>query len=297
MIDVVNVSKTYGEVQAVADASFHAPAGAVTAFVGRNGAGKSTVLRMIAGLTRPDRGHVLVDGAPFERSEHPGRTLGTHLDATALPPRLTAASFLAWVCDTQGASRSRVVPALEAVGLREAGARRIGGFSLGMRQRLGIAQACILEPQVMVFDEPVNGLDPDGIHWFRSFIAEQARNGKTVLLSSHNMAELAMSADRVVVIDRGRILADQTLEELLRTRTGETVYIESPDVHAVIGLFTQRGWTASPHDQGAIVTGATTLEVGRAAFADGVGLTHLSRTTASLEETFFTLVQDGEGRR
>lgn len=296
MIDIVRVSKSYGTTVAVADVSFTVPAGAVTGFVGPNGAGKSTVLRMIAGLAKPDSGEVLVDGVPFASSQRPATTIGIFLSAEAIPPRVSARGFLEYMCDTQGLDRSRVGETLTMVGLAHVGEARVQSFSLGMRQRLGIGAAAIGRPAILVLDEPINGLDPDGIHWLRTFLSSAADAGATVLLSSHHMSELSMVADRVVMLNSGTVVAEGTLDEFVSNEESESVYVESPDLSLVRSALTREGISSEVFKNGLRVHTASALDVGRIAFASGAGASHLATLPRSLEETYFEHLSTTSGR-
>ncbi|OMH32260.1 ABC transporter ATP-binding protein [Tersicoccus sp. Bi-70] len=298
MIEVRGVSKSFGTRAAVTDVSFTAPAGAVTGFVGPNGAGKTTVLRMVTGLARPDAGRVMIDGGEPGSASHPGLLMGVFLSAEWIPPQVSALGFLEYVCDTQAVTRARARGALTLSGLDHVGSAPVRTFSLGMRQRLGIAAATVCHPRILVLDEPVNGLDPDGIQWFRSFIAQMARDGATVLLSSHHMSELSMVADRVVMLREGRVAAQGTLDEFVSTgATVSSVYLESPDLPRVLDQLRQRGVEHRPDGAGVLVQGLAATEVGRIAFACGAGLSHLAAVSRSLEETYFDLLTEPEGER
>ena len=226
MIVLDHVTKRFGDTLAVDDLSFSVQPGRVTGFVGPNGAGKSTTLRIILGLDRPDRGAATIDGAPYSTLEHPLRMVGALLDAANVHPGLRACDHLRWLARSNDLPERRVDETLELVGLTPAKRRRVGGYSLGMRQRLGIAAALLGDPPLLLFDEPVNGLDPEGIHWIRAFMRRCAAEGRTVLVSSHLMGELEDTADHLLVIANGRLLADAPLGELTRGRRLEDVYFE-----------------------------------------------------------------------
>lgn len=295
MIEVEHLSRSYGSTQALHDVSFVAPAGKVTGFVGPNGAGKSTVMRIAAGLCRPDSGSVRINGASFPRSSRPASAMGVFLSAEWIAPSATARGVLEYACDSQGLPSARARQALDLVGLSDVGGARVGTFSLGMRQRLGIAAATLGRPGVLLLDEPVNGLDPDGIRWFRTFLQSQAEAGATVLLSSHHMAELALTADQVVMIDRGRIVAQGPLGDLV-AETAPSVYATSPDVDAVCQALGAAGYQVERSGEGFTVLDADPLEIGRIAFAIGVGLTHLEQGSQSLEEMYFDRISSGVGK-
>ena len=230
MITATSLTKRYGRVTAVSDVTFTCEPGTVTGFLGRNGAGKSTTLRMITGLTRTDSGHAAIAGRPFAELANPARTVGTLLDAAAFHNGRTGRETLRIACTVAGVPRSRAEELLVSVGLAADAGRKVGGYSLGMRQRLGLAHALVGEPSVLILDEPANGLDPEGIAWIRELLRDFARHGGTVLLSSHLLAEVQATADRLVIIDHGRVIASgtqrsllagsgQTLEELFLTLT------------------------------------------------------------------------------
>jgi ABC-2 type transport system ATP-binding protein len=215
MIEVEGLTKHYGTTRAVDALSFTVRPGRVTGFVGPNGAGKSTTMRLILGLDAPDAGHALVGGRPCATLEHPLRTVGSLLDAGAVHPGLRARDHLLWQARSNGLPDERVPEVLALVGLESVARRRVGGFSLGMRQRLGIAGALLGDPPLLLFDEPVNGLDPEGIRWIRGLMRSLAAEGRTVLVSSHLMSELEDTADHLVVIGRGRLIADTSMRDLL----------------------------------------------------------------------------------
>jgi ABC-2 type transport system ATP-binding protein len=215
MISVTSLTKRYGRVDAVDGVTFTCQPGTVTGFLGRNGAGKSTTLRMIAGLTRPDAGRATIAGKPFAQLANPARTVGTLLDAAAFHDGRSAREALRIACTVTGVPKTRAEELLDAVGLTADAGRRVGGYSLGMRQRLGLAHALVGEPAALILDEPANGLDPEGIAWIRSLLRAFAGRGGTVLLSSHLLAEVHAVADHLVIIDRGRVVASGTQDSLL----------------------------------------------------------------------------------
>jgi ABC-2 type transport system ATP-binding protein len=226
MIEVERLTKRYGETVAVDDLSFTVEPGRVTGFIGPNGAGKSTTMRLILGLDAPDAGRATVAGRPYATLHQPLREVGSLLDAGDVHPGLRARDHLLWQARSNGLPDSRAGEVLTLVGLEGVARRRVGGFSLGMRQRLGIASALLGDPPILLFDEPVNGLDPEGIRWIRGFLHSLAAEGRTVLVSSHLMRELEDTADHLLVIGRGRLLADAPLRELMGDRRLEDVYME-----------------------------------------------------------------------
>jgi ABC-2 type transport system ATP-binding protein len=291
MITLEGVTKTYGKFTAVDDVSFTAKAGCVTGFLGPNGAGKSTSMRVMVGLTPADRGTATIGGLRYDEIPNPGRHVGVLLDASAQHAGRTGREVLALTAMTMGLSADRVEAMLELVGLTAAEAkRRVRNYSLGMRQRLGIANALIGEPSVLILDEPANGLDPAGIHWMRSLLRGFAERGGTVLLSSHLLHEVEMIADEMVLIGRGRIVAQGTKAELLQTR-GTRVRGEDPA--ALAAALERAGIAAVPGGDGSLRSDVEPFEVGRAAAAAGVVLTELRPAEgAGLEELFLQLTAD-----
>jgi ABC-2 type transport system ATP-binding protein len=291
MITVKNLSKRYGAYTAVDSVSFQAEPGMVTGFLGPNGAGKSTAMRMVTGLTPPTSGDATVLGVPYASLPNPGRHVGVLLDASAQHVGRTGREALGLSAMTMGLPRSRVDEMLELVGLSGAeGRRRIGNYSLGMRQRLGIANALLGDPQVLILDEPANGLDPAGIHWMRGLLKAFAERGGTVLLSSHLLHEIEVIADRLVVIGRGRIVADGTKAELLDV-TG--TYVRGSDPSALRAALRDAAIDHTPGTDGGFSVAADAEQVGVAAAAAGVVLTELRPAgSAGLEEMFLHLTAD-----
>ncbi|MFP3961969.1 ATP-binding cassette domain-containing protein [Actinomadura fulvescens] len=289
MISVASLTKRYREVAAVEDVSFRCEPGTVTGFLGPNGAGKSTTMRMICGLTPPTSGSATVQGVPYRRISNPGRHVGVLLDAAAQHSGRTGRETLVLTAQVLGVDTARVGAMLDRVGLPpKAAKRRVGAYSLGMRQRLGIAQALLGDPTVLILDEPANGLDPEGIHWMRSMLRDFADRGGTVLLSSHLLLEVEAVADRFVVIAGGRIAAQGTKGELLTKPTG--VVVRALDGAALRAALARDGLPARPDGQGAFVVDASAEAVGRAAAATGAVLLELRQAGGSgLEELFLSL--------
>jgi ABC-2 type transport system ATP-binding protein len=288
MIAVEHLSKRYGRQLAVDDISFHCEPGTVTGFLGPNGAGKSTTLRMICGLTNPNAGTATVLDAGYRSLPNPGREVGVLLDASAQHSGRTGREVLTLAAMMLGVPRTRVDEQLELVGLSRAAARkRVGGYSLGMRQRLGIAQALLGDPRVLVLDEPANGLDPEGIAWMRRLLRDFADRAGTVLLSSHLLREVEAIADHLVVIDKGRIIAQGAKSELLAA-TG--VIVRGTDPVALHEALAGAGLIATPGSDGALLVEAEAEAVGRAAAEAGVVLLELRPAdTGGLEELFLSL--------
>jgi ABC-2 type transport system ATP-binding protein len=291
MITLENVSKKYGQFTAVDDISFVARSGKITGFLGPNGAGKSTSMRIMVGLTPQDRGQALIGGHRFSDIPNPSRHVGVLLDASAQHPGRTGREVLRLTAETMGMGKARVEEMLTLVGLSGTEAkRRVGNYSLGMRQRLGIANALLGEPSVLILDEPVNGLDPAGIHWMRGLLRNFAGRGGTVLLSSHLLHEVEMIADEMVLIGRGKIVAQGTRAELLHTRG---TYVKPEDPVALQRALAAANLSATPSGDGGFRSESEPIEVGRAAAAAGVVLAELKRAEgAGLEEMFLQLTSD-----
>lgn len=293
MIEAVGLVKRYRNVTAVDGLTFSVPAGSVTGFLGPNGSGKSTTMRMILGLDAPDAGSVTVNGRPYARYRRPLREIGALLDAKAVAPGRSAYQHLRWLALSNGIPRSRVDEVLRHVGLGSAAGKQVGGFSLGMAQRLGIAAALLGDPPVLMFDEPVNGLDPEGVAWIRSTLKSLAAQGRTVFLSSHLMSEMALTADRLVIIGRGRLIAETSVAEFLAAGADNYTRVRSPHSDALAVLLAERGATVEREPDGALrVTGATADEIGEAARVRGLGLLELSPQQMSLEHRYMELTRD-----
>lgn len=290
MIRVKNLNKSFGTSKVLHDVSFTALPGRITGFVGPNGAGKSTVLKSIAGLVHPDSGDVHVNGISFRQAKRPGRTMGLFLSAEWLPEQATALGVMNYVCQVQGLPTFWGSKTLRRVGLADAANRRVHTFSLGMRQRLGIAAATVGRPNVLVMDEPINGLDPDGIAWIRSFLKTEASNGATVLLSSHHMAELAETAHDIVMIGDGRILDQGNIKDFMSEREEYVYFLESPEPEILSQAMLQRGISISRERDGFLVHHSDPTEIAAIAVGSGAGISHLSRATRSLEETYFQVL-------
>jgi ABC-2 type transport system ATP-binding protein len=287
MITVSGLTKKYGDRTVVDDVSFSLEPGTVTGFLGPNGAGKTTTMRMITGLVPASAGSALVDGRPYAALPNPGAVMGTLLDAGAVHPGRTGRMHLRLLADMIGVPAVRVDEVLEQVGLTSAARRRIGGYSLGMRQRLGIAGALLADPQVLMFDEPANGLDPEGIRWMRGLLRGHAARGGTVLLSSHLLGEVEHTVDRLLVIGAGRIVADGPVASLLGS---DGVSVRSTEPAALASDLTTRGFSVSPGEDGAlIVSGVTPTDVGVIAATGGHVLTELRPLQRGLEDVFFSL--------
>lgn len=286
MISIERLTKRYGRTLAVDDVSFACAPGTVTGFLGPNGAGKSTTLRVLAGLTRATSGRATVGGTAFRELRNPGRVVGTVLDATAHHPGRTGRETLMLAAIATGVPTSRVGEMLDRVGLHAAAGRRVGDYSLGMRQRLGIAQALIGDPHVLVLDEPANGLDPEGIRWMRGLLRGFADAGGTVLLSSHLLAEVQATVDRLVVVAGGRVVTDGGLDEVLRPPSG--VLVRGLDHGALVAALVAGGLRVTPHGDLARVE-ADAEQVGRVALAAGQAVLELRADDTRLEELFLDL--------
>jgi ABC-2 type transport system ATP-binding protein len=289
------LTKQFGRVRAVDDLAFTVRPGAVTGFLGPNGAGKTTTLRMLLGLTRPTAGRALVGDRPYTSYQQPGRVVGAALEASSFHPGRTGLGHLEVFAPQVGVSKQRCRQVLEAVGLDHAAKQRVGKYSLGMRQRLGLATALLADPPVIVLDEPTNGLDPEGIVWIRRLLRQFAAEGRTVLVSSHLLREVEASVDDVVVIAQGRLRHASTLAEL-RTRATPAAFVAAPRPDQVSALASARGWTVASEDGGLLVDGASAAEVGAAAHAAGIELHELVRRDVDLEALFFELTRAEEAR-
>jgi ABC-2 type transport system ATP-binding protein len=293
MIEARGLTKRYGDKVAVDDLSFRVRPGVVTGFLGPNGAGKSTTMRMILGLDAPTSGSVTVNGKPYREHTAPLREVGALLEARSVHPGRRAYHHLLALAQTSGIGRSRVDEVIDAVGLREVARRRAGGFSLGMGQRLGIAVALLGDPHTVILDEPINGLDTEGIRWIRSLLRGLAAQGKTVFVSSHLMNEMALTAQHLIVIGRGRLIADTGVKEFIAGAEGDTVRVRSTDPDALAALLRPRAAEVSRDRDGALtVSGLSTDQVGRAAGAAGITLLELTERRASLEEAFIDMTSD-----
>ena len=293
MIEVSDITKRYGEAVAVDSLSFAVPSGHVTGFLGPNGAGKSTTLRVILGLDRPDRGEATVDGRRFSTLIRPLHEVGALLDATAVHPGRSANAHLHSLARANGIDGGRVSDLLEQVGLEKVAKRRVGGYSLGMKQRLGIAAALLGDPAVLLFDEPVNGLDPEGVRWLRELLQSLAAEGRTVLVSSHLLSEMAQTADRLVVIGRGRLIADTTTSEFIASGSAARIVVRSPYAGELARVLIEDGAKVEALDGGGLgVAGLPIDRVGHLAAAAGLELHELRADHASLEEAFMQLTAD-----
>jgi ABC-2 type transport system ATP-binding protein len=293
MIEVENLSKRYGDKLAVDRLSFSVPAGTVTGFLGPNGAGKSTTMRMIAALDEPTTGRVLVNGKDYRAAAAPMAELGILLEAKAVHTGRSARNHLLALAQTNGVPRRRVSELIEMVGLADVAAKRVGGFSLGMGQRLGIASALLGDPRVVILDEPVNGLDPEGVLWVRNLLKALAADGHTVFVSSHLMSEMALTATRLVVIGRGRLIADTTVEEFVSRAGGMSVTVRTPEVAQLRHLLLGPDITVTSDASDVLqVRGLTAEQIGRAAWQARLPVFELTTQRASLEEAFMQLTDD-----
>jgi ABC-2 type transport system ATP-binding protein len=287
------LTKRYGGTVAVDDLSFTAEPGKITGFLGPNGAGKSTTMRMLVGLTAPTSGTITIGGRHIADLNDPARTIGALLDARAVHPHRTAFAHLLGFAQAARLDRHRVHEVLELVGLKDAADRRAGEFSLGMNQRLGIATALLGDPGVLVLDEPLNGLDPEGIRWIRTLMRDLALQGRTILFSSHLMSEMELTADNLIVVGQGRLIAEASLDEFVRANTTQAVTVRAQTPARLARALGEAGvaFTTQP-DASFLVTGTDPGTVGRIAAADGVALDELGRVRESLEDVFLRLTHD-----
>ena len=292
-VEVAGVRKRFGRAQALDGMTFTVEPGRVTGFVGPNGAGKSTTMRVILGLDAPDEGHALVGGRPYRSLLHPMRSLGSLLDAAALQPSRSARHHLLWLACSQGLSASRVSEVIEQAGLQDVARRKAGGFSLGMRQRLGIAAAMLGDPAILMLDEPFNGLDPEGIIWMRGFLRALASQGRAILVSSHLMSELEDTADHLVVVGRGKVVADTSVADLIAAASGDRVKLRTTALLEAMAALESAGAavTVSGHDV-LTISGLPAQRVVALLGADGVTFSEVSAHRASLEQAYLDITQD-----
>ena len=292
MITIDSLSKKYGGHTVVDDISFTARPGRVTGFLGPNGAGKSTTMRMILGLDRPTSGSVTVNGHRYADSPAPLREVGALLEARALHPGRSARDHLRWLAVSNAIPASRVDEVLELVGLEAVAGQRVAKFSLGMGQRLGIAVALLGDPPVVVLDEPVNGLDPEGIRWVRTLARQLAAEGRTVFVSSHLMSEMALTADHLIVVGRGKVLADCSMTEFIADHAASFVRVRSPQRGEVADLLRRQGLDVAVHDEELRVQGLDAAAIGELIGKSGLFLHELTLVRSSLEDAFMTLTAD-----
>ncbi len=294
MIEVRGLTKRFGDTLAVDNLSFSVRPGQVTGFLGPNGAGKSTTMRMILGLDKPTSGVALINGKPYAELDHPLRHVGALLDAKWVHPNRSARAHLRWMAASNDIPESRVDEVLRLVGLTEVAGKRAGGFSLGMSQRLGLAGALLGDPKILLFDEPVNGLDPEGIHWIRRFMQTLAAEGRTVLVSSHLLSEMEQTAEHLVVIGQGKLLQDTSTRDFIERSSEATVRVRSPQLDALRSLLTSKGMTvredgAQDGVRALLVVGSLSDDIGRLAAENGITLFELAPRRASLEESFIQM--------
>ena len=293
MIEAVGLTKRYANKVAVDDLSFVVQPGTVTGFLGPNGAGKSTTFRCILGLDRPTAGTVTVNGRSYRDIPAPLHEVGALLEARSVHPGRSARNHLRMLAATHGISSSRADEVLEMVGIDDVADKRVGGFSLGMGQRLGVAVALLGDPQVLLLDEPVNGLDPEGIRWIRKLLRDLAAEGRTIFVSSHLMSEMAQTAEHVIVIGRGKLIADASIEQIVSAASGARVRVRTPRRDELSAALAAQGLTVTAVDtDGLDVAGATAAVIGDLAFAHGIVLHELTTQEATLEEAYMQLTAE-----
>jgi ABC-2 type transport system ATP-binding protein len=293
MIEVENLSKRYGEKLAVDGLDFVVQPGIVTGFLGPNGAGKSTTMRLIAGLDEPTAGRARVNGSDYRSAAAPMAELGLLLEAKAMHTGRSARNHLLALAQTNGISRRRVDEVIDMVGLRDVAGKRVGGFSLGMGQRLGVASALLGDPKVVVLDEPVNGLDPEGVLWIRNLLKGLAAEGRTVFVSSHLMSEMAQTATRLIVVGRGRLIADTTVEEFVARAAGNHVTVRTPEAARLRDLLLGPDVTVTSEQPDVLsVQGLTAAQIGTVAWQAHLPVYELTLQQASLEQAFMQLTED-----
>jgi ABC-2 type transport system ATP-binding protein len=293
VIEARELTKNYGEKRAVDGLSFTVRPGVVTGFLGPNGSGKSTTMRLILGLDAPTRGDVTVNGRHYRDHAAPLHEVGALLEARSVHTGRSAYHHLLGLAQTHGIPKSRVSELIDLVGLHEVARKRSGQFSLGMGQRLGIAQALLGDPKTVMLDEPVNGLDPEGIHWVRNLLKGLADEGRTVFVSSHLMSEMALTADHLIVIGRGKLIADTSADEFVARASQKVVVVRSPELERLREALLGPDVTFAAAERGALeVHGLTAEQVGEAAASAGIALHELTPQQASLEEAFMNLTSD-----
>ena len=291
-IEIHELTKRFGDVTAVDRLSFELAPGSITGFLGPNGAGKTTTLRMLLGLVAPTSGSATFDGQRYVDLDAPSRRVGAVLEASSFHPGRRAVDHLRVLASAVGLPAHRVDDALGQVGLTEHAGRRVGGFSLGMRQRLGLAAALLGEPDVLVLDEPANGLDPEGVHWLRAFLRGQSSQGRTVLVSSHLLAEVAQTVDHVVILDHGRLVMNAPLSEITALQSPDIV-VRTPDAVTFREQLERRGIAAAITDTGVVTaSGASAIRVGRVISDNAVEVYEMRPVTSSLEDVFLSLIND-----
>ena len=296
-IQACNLTKTYGNKTVVNDLSFTVTPGQVTGFLGPNGAGKSTTMRLILGLDIANSGTATINGKCINEFAAPMREVGVLLDAGYLHPTRTAHNHLWALAASNGIARKRVDDVLELVGLGEVSRQRVGTFSLGMKQRIGLAGALLGDPGVIILDEPANGLDPEGVHWIRNFLTKLADEGRTVFVSSHLLAEMALIAEQLVVIGAGKLITQTSLSEVTSSASGSFVYVRSPNVEAFQAALVRAGATVTNSGSGISVTDWDEAKVGRFAFEQGCEIHELTTKTPTLEEVFLELTASSQQYR
>jgi ABC-2 type transport system ATP-binding protein len=289
-IDVSGLTKTFGAVKAVDNLSFSVPAGTITGFLGPNGAGKTTTLRCLLGLVAPTGGAATIGGRAYRDLAQPARTVGAMLEASSFHPARSGRNHLRVYCTVNGLPDARADEVLELVGLVKAANQKVKGYSMGMRQRLGLAAALLGDPKVLILDEPANGLDPEGIVWLRRFLRTMSEQGRTVLISSHVLSEVEQTVDNVVIINRGTLVRQGSIDELSE-RHGHAVLVRGPDLDRLAAALAGKG-TVERTDGTLRVSGTTTEEVGHLAFTEGIELHELTTERSDLEDIFFALTGD-----
>jgi len=293
MIQAQSLTKRYGSKTAVDSVDFSVQPGKVTGFLGPNGAGKSTTMRMIVGLDKPTSGSVIVNGKAYREHGAPLREVGVLLDAKAVHTGRSAYNHLRALAATHRIPSSRVDEVIALTGLESVARKRVGGFSLGMGQRLGIAAALLGDPATLILDEPVNGLDPEGVLWVRRLTRQLAAEGRTVLLSSHLMSEMALTADHLIVLGRGRVIADAPVADIIASANRSTVRVRTPNSSGLANLLAQPDVTVTNLEQDLLeIVGVTAMEIGDQAARAGIVLHELTPVSASLEEAYMSLTQD-----
>ena len=302
MITVEGLTKRFGDTVAIDDLHFSVQPGRVTGFLGPNGSGKSTTLRCMVGLDHPQSGNVTFSGKQYRQIEDPIRTIGVLLDASYVHPGRSARHHLEWLAISNHLGRQRVDEVLALVGLTDVAHRRVKTFSLGMKQRLGLAASMLGDPEVVILDEPANGLDPEGIRWMRDMLQYLAGQGRAVLVSSHQLSEIALMAENLVVIGRGRLIAQERAADFIARHTTTRVRVRSPQIDLIVRAVRERGGDASMLSEtadtdGAFITGVSIVDIGELAHGNGAVVHELSEVTDSLEDAFLAVTRDDQEYR
>lgn len=294
MIRVENLTKRYGSKTVIDNLSFEVQPGTVTGFLGPNGSGKSTTMRLIMGLDTPKSGKITLNNSRIEKFRSPMHEVGALLDAGYMHPTRKAKFHLQAMAASNGINKKRVDEVLDLVGLSEVANKRVGKFSLGMKQRIGIAGALLGDPKTLIFDEPANGLDPEGVHWIRNFLSRLANEGRTVFVSSHLLSEMALMADRLVIIGAGKLLRETTVEELTSQMSGASVVVETPNLETFVNILNEKKINVKIDNNFLIIPELESATIGKIAFENNIEIHQLYRSQPSLEDAFLEITKSSQ---